>query len=82
VNQEDYRQLISGFPFKIQMLARNNAAVDKCLKMYATGQIITREEALCQMIVMLADDWDVRTKELFKMNQMMTSLNTVTLSNQ
>ena len=45
-------------PAPIRNVAERNALVSSMLSRYAAGQIITKEEALCQIIVGLATDWD------------------------
>lgn len=44
-------------PAPIRELSHNNPLVHDILHRYAIGIIITKEEALCQMIVGLSRDW-------------------------
>lgn len=50
------------FSGPIMDLAMHNSIIRRILDCYVAGQIITKEEALSQMVVALATDWDERKK--------------------
>ena len=49
-------------PEPIRRLASRNSLVHHIATQFAIGDIITKDEALCQMIVGLARDWDAAQK--------------------
>lgn len=53
------------FDGPISVLAENNPGIQRIIKQYAFGEIVTREEALCQMILLLAKDWDRIKQETY-----------------
>lgn len=56
-------QRMAEFATPIQNLAQQNALIHRICECYAHGDIITREEALCRMIVELARDWEQVRKD-------------------
>lgn len=57
VTRELYMQRMAQFEPPIHEIAHNNVIVNRVLEMYARFDIITKEEALSQMVVLLAKDW-------------------------
>jgi hypothetical protein len=47
--------------------ANNNPVIYQIIKEYGIGRIITREEALSQMVVLLAKDWNQIKQQAFDM---------------
>jgi hypothetical protein len=64
-NPEIYYKRLGDFSGPIQDLSRDNPVIYRVICAYASGEIITREEALSQMVVMLAKDWTEQHKRLF-----------------
>ena len=50
----EIRSRYEDFPTPIRVIGQNVPVVRMVLDLYAHGQIVTREEALCQMIVELS----------------------------
>ena len=61
------RRRLLDFPDQIQELSRNNPIIYKCIQDYAHGRIITRDECLAQMIIMLAHDWGEQEERNYKL---------------
>jgi hypothetical protein len=61
-----FRHRLGEFPEPIQRIAHNNHLVHQIIQSYTHGQIITRDEALCQMVVCLATASEVARAELVK----------------
>lgn len=55
------------FPPPILQLAQRNPIVDRFLSEYACCAILTREEALMQMVIALAREWHRDLDETLKM---------------
>lgn len=67
--QDSYERRANEFPEKIRRLAMNNSIVRRVFDMYVHEQILTKEEALLQMVVHLAEMSDEQMKrniELYK----------------
>lgn len=56
-------QRMAEFAAPIRNLAQQNALIRRIVECYAHGDIITREEALCRMVVELARDWEKSRKD-------------------
>lgn len=52
---------------------RDNAICRRILDMYLVGDIVTREEALCQMVKELSVEWSVQQEEAFKTAQSLSN---------
>ena len=50
-NEREYEERFQRFEEPIKQIAMHNAVVHRTLKAYARGEIVTKEEALCQMVV-------------------------------
>ncbi len=72
LTEQMYRRRLAQFPEPIQVIAEKNSLVQRVVGMYAHGQILTLEEALCRMVVELSSDWDARTRELFELHGRLT----------
>lgn len=57
MNRDTWERRVSEFPDRIRELSLDNVLVHQIIEMYASGQIITIKEAMCQMVVGLAQDW-------------------------
>lgn len=60
-------------PDVIRNLAKGNVAINDCLHRYTLGHIVTEREMLCQMIVILDNDWRKQTEAYIQFRQMTTS---------
>ena len=65
-----YRQRHSEFPDPIMQLAMYNPLIHRIIDQYAHGEILTREEALCQMVVNLANQNNDMEKNLMELNRL------------
>lgn len=63
------RRRLAEFAGPIGLLAQNNPIMERVLMEYAYGNIITKEEALSRMVVMLATDWQEQQKRAFELAQ-------------
>lgn len=54
MTREHYLHRLHEFPHEIRTLAETNTIIHRVIEEYAHGAIITREEALCRMIIILA----------------------------
>ena len=55
MNEQDRRRRIAEFPDPVRVLGYHHPVVKAVMDSYAAGGIITKEEALCRMIVELAN---------------------------
>jgi hypothetical protein len=60
------------FAGPIAAISRNNPLIHQIIQRYAHGEIITKEEALSQMVVLLAKDWTEIQKRAYEMAALMT----------
>jgi hypothetical protein len=51
------------FAPEIRLLSETNVPVKECIDAYVYGRIITKEEALCQMIMLLSKNWGQQRAE-------------------
>lgn len=58
--------LMQVIPPQIREIALQNPLIQQILEQYLNGNICTREEMLCQMIVMLNKDWIEQRKHYRK----------------
>lgn len=65
--QETYERRFSHFEDPIRLLGYNNPLVREVMERYARGIIITKEEALCQMVVGLNKDWSDERRRHYEM---------------
>lgn len=56
-------QRMAEFPGPIQNLAQQNPLIRSIVECYAHGTIITREEALCRMVMELSRNWEKQRKD-------------------
>lgn len=56
----EYEKRLREFDGPIARIAMNNPCVNRIVGLYATGEIVTREEALSQMVVHLAKDFRIK----------------------
>ena len=59
---ERYRRMRE-FPDAIQRLSLDNSLIRRLMEMYAHESILTKEEALCQMVVEMAKNWNAIRKD-------------------
>ena len=73
----EYEKRLREFDGPLARVAMNNPCVHRIVKLYATGEIVTREEALSQMVVQLAKNWDEAMKASFEatMNNFRSAIN-------
>ena len=71
MNTEQIRRRIGDFPEPVRDLRYTHPIVQRITDMYAHGQIITLDEALCQMVVAIASDAELSRKR--EMDLMMRS---------
>jgi hypothetical protein len=57
MNEQDYFYRRRQFDELTQKLGREDIIVHRVIEAYAHGSIVTKEEALCQMVVYLSHDW-------------------------
>jgi hypothetical protein len=60
------RNRMREFPQHIQQIAMQNPLIYQIVTAYAVGQILTREEALCQMVVQMSKDWDALQQKAYR----------------
>lgn len=53
--EDFHKKRLAEFPDPIRVIGMSNTYIHRIIREYAQGQIIIREEALCQMVVVLAD---------------------------
>lgn len=58
------------FSGPIMDLAPNNPVIHRIISSYVAGEIITKEEALCQMVVCLATHWERQRVETILKTQL------------
>jgi hypothetical protein len=68
----DYYDRIRSFSGPIADLGMNNPLVRQIMEQYAHGLIITKEEALSQMVVQLAKDWTELQRRAYEMAAYLT----------
>lgn len=56
--REQIHRRFAEFPDPVRLLGYDNAVVRRIVDMFAQGEIITLQEALCKMIVALANESD------------------------
>ena len=69
---EEKQRRFSEFPDPVRLLAYNVPRVREIIEMYACGEIITMQEALCRMVVELATDTESQRKQMIDMMQRST----------
>lgn len=72
MSQWQYEQRVSRLPEPIREIAVNNALVHRIVTQFGRGDICTLEEALCQMVLHLSNDW--REEQKLAYDRMMTNL--------
>lgn len=60
------------FTGPILSAARHNPIIAKVIHAYAHGEIITREEALSQMVMLLSKDWNEEKRKAMEFAMMQT----------
>jgi hypothetical protein len=61
-----FRRRLEEIPGPIRELGMENPLIHQIIDQYAVGSIITKEEALCQMIVGLSKNWSELSKKHFE----------------
>jgi hypothetical protein len=61
-----YRARIGSIPDPIRMLGYTNPAIHMILRRYGIGEIATKEEALCQMIIWMDKNWKEQQRRAFE----------------
>lgn len=72
---ETARHRYNEIPRRIHELSMNNPLIKRVIDEYTHGNIVTKEEALCQMIVHLAANWKEMEQSYINL-AMMTTLPT------
>lgn len=67
------QQRLATIPDPIREIGRENIIVRNMIDRYVHGDIMTLEEALCQMVRLLADDWQRQMDGLVKAAKQMPS---------
>ena len=62
-----FRDRCLSFEGPIMDASRDNPVIHRIIQEYAIGHIITKEEALSQMVVMLATNWQAQQRKAFEM---------------
>lgn len=57
LHSQEQRERAHHFDGPIMRIGMDNASVHRIISAYASGAIVTKEEALSQMVVVLAKDW-------------------------
>lgn len=61
-------------PIEIRAVANHNLVVHNLIQAYAHGQIITKEEVLCQMVIALSKDWSEAKRQAYESYQMLGTI--------
>lgn len=56
-DQQEFERRADSFDYPIRKLGMTNVFVHRIIQEYACGHIVTKEEALCQMIIGLCTSW-------------------------
>ena len=64
LRHEEKQRRFSEFPDPVRLPAYNVPRVREIIEMYACGEIITMQEALCRMVVELATDTETLRKQM------------------
>lgn len=67
MNEQDRRRRIAEFPDPVRVLGYHHPLVKSVMDSYAHGAIITKEEALCRMVVELAKSDTEQKDKIHKM---------------
>lgn len=67
LRREEIEKRYAEFPDQIRLLGYDNAFVKRVMDEYAHGGIILLEEALCRMVVGLAEKSDETEKRMIEM---------------
>lgn len=67
MNKYEAQQRTESIPYQIRQIGLDNPLIRRIEEMFISGQIITKEEMLCQMIVQLASNWESQRKEYEKL---------------
>lgn len=76
----DYRARWQRIPEPILRVSHHNPLVHRIITQFAIGEIVTWEEALCQMVVGMARNWDEQQKRAFQ--QMMASMPPIVIAKE
>lgn len=77
-----HERMLAEFPEIIHELRQRNAAVDRCIEMYLSGQILTKEECLYQMIKLLETDWNKMREHAMEQYMHLTNLEPIVVKKQ
>lgn len=64
---EAYEKRFRDFPEPIQELFQESPVVARVIQLYAHGDIITKEEALCRMVIELSKDVEHARRNMIEM---------------
>lgn len=67
MSEEQYCACIDRLPEPIRDIGTRNPLIYRICQEYATGHILTLEEALCQMVVHLDRDWDAQRRRAYEL---------------
>ena len=59
-------QKLEQIPAEIKAIALNDPIVHRCLDAFMMGDIITREELYCRIIVMICHDWKAEQRAAYE----------------
>lgn len=68
--ENEYQQRLAHFDGPLMHLIYDNTAVCRIAKMYARGEIVTKEEALSQMVIHLARNWEAEAERYLRYQMM------------
>lgn len=66
MDEHQFHQRLRDFSGPISDAAMANPVINRVIKEYAHGAIITKEEALSRMVVLLAADWSARSEQAYR----------------
>lgn len=75
MNRHVLQQRYEEIPQRVRELSTTNPLVKRVIDLYIGGEIITKEEALCQMVVGLSKDWAEVSRRHFEIVMQMPTPN-------
>jgi len=67
MSARDYYNRLDRIPEPIREIGQTNPAVSRICTEFAQGSIVTLDEALCQMVVLLARDWTEQQRKMYEL---------------
>lgn len=67
MTREQEAKRYNEFPQPIQMLGQQEPRVDRIIRLFVLGDIITKEEALCRMVIELSKDVEYQRRNMIEM---------------